>query len=202
VRRRMTMWRMWSRGAAIALVSATLLACGDGGTEPEALDPYFPLEVGNSWTYAPEDPFFGEPFEWRVSARSGDTTTVERPPLGSHSGPVRILDYTDSLKLLGPGQEALPFYRFTLGDAWAHRDPWECDDQSEFLSVPETEPVVTPAGTFTGALRIERQTTSICADAGTIREWWVRGVGLVQWEELNFYAGGPLTFSLVSYSVH
>lgn len=185
----------------MALAPVVFLACGDGGTGPERLEPYFPLELGNTWTYAPEDPYFGTPFEWTVSARSGDTITVERPPLGSHPGPVRILDRMDSLDLLGPGQEALPFYRFTAGEVWTHRDAWECDDHAEFLAVPEVEPVVTPAGTFTGALRIERRTTASCDDAGTMREWWVRGVGLVQWEELNFYAGGPLTFRLVSYSV-
>ena len=32
-------------------------------------------------------------------------------------------------------------------------------------------------------------------------EWWAPNVGLVRWEELNFYAGGPIRFELISYAV-
>ncbi len=39
-----------------------------------------------------------------------------------------------------------------------------------------------------------------CTDAGTTMEWWALGVGLVRWDELNFYAGTPIRFLLVDYA--
>ena len=82
-----------------------------------------------------------------------------------------------------------------------HRDPWECDDGAVLVAVEEPDTVVTPGGAFPDCIRIERTTPASCSDAGTTTEWWAPGVGLVKWEELNFYAGGPLTFRLVSYVV-
>jgi len=43
---------------------------------------------------------------------------------------------------------------------------------------------------------------SNCADAGTMVEWWAPGVGLVRWDELNYYAGGPITIYLKSYKIY
>lgn len=103
--------------------------------------------------------------------------------------------------LLSEEGAPLPFYRFSVGASWIHRDPWECDDGAEFTTVEEPDPIVTPAGTFHDCIRIERRTAANCTDAGTTFEWWAPGVGLVRWEELNFYAGGPVTFNLVDYSV-
>lgn len=33
-------------------------------------------------------------------------------------------------------------------------------------------------------------------DVGTVVEWSAPGVRLAAWDELSYYAGGPLTFSL------
>lgn len=185
--------------AAITLGLGLLTAC-DTGTGPEDEGPYFPLAVGNTWMYAPVDPIFGEAFEWQVTERHGDTVTIARPG-PSHPGPVTVLDGVETIDLLGAeGGQSL--YRFTPGSAWVRHEPWECDDASEWEAFVEPNPITTPAGTFTNTLRIERRTTATCADAGTMVEWWAPGVGLVRWEELNFYAGGPLAFELIGYSVH
>lgn len=180
-------------------VIGLLTGCGDTGTDPPGIRHYFPLTVGNTWTYAPEDPIYGQPFEWRVAGRQQDTVQLERPAGASHPGPVTLLDGGIRIDLLAGGEVA-PFLRFTVGATWEHRDPWECDDGATFTALVEPDPIVTPAGTFTGTIRIERQTTASCADAGTMMEWWASGVGLVRWDELNFYAGGPLSYLLVSYS--
>jgi hypothetical protein len=37
-------------------------------------------------------------------------------------------------------------------------------------------------------------------DVGTMVEWSAPGVRLAAWDELSYYAGGPLTFSLTSCS--
>lgn len=186
--------------AAAVWAAGILTGCGDNGTEPPGSSNYFPLTVGNTWTYAPEDPIFGQPFEWRVTGRQQDTVRMERPAGGSHSGPVTLLDRGSEIDLLA-GEEVAPFLRFTVGSTWEHRDPWECDDGATFTVLVEPDPIVTPAGTFSNTIRIERQTTASCDDAGTMMEWWAPDVGLVRWDELNFYAGGPLSYLLVSYSV-
>jgi hypothetical protein len=36
---------------------------------------------------------------------------------------------------------------------------------------------------------MERLAIVHCTDAGVIYEWWADNVGLVKWEELNFWAG-------------
>jgi hypothetical protein len=188
--------RMILIGACVAFLSA---GC-ESGTEPLVDPDYFPLAVGNTWTYAPEDPIYGQPFVWRVTDRQQDTVRLDRGAAGSHQGPVTLLDGTTRIELVDGG-EAMPFLRFTAGESWVHRDPWECDDGATVMAVEEPDPIVTPAGTFTGTIRIERRTTASCDDAGTMMEWWAPGVGLVRWDELNYYAGGPLSYLLVSYSV-
>jgi hypothetical protein len=186
---------------ASALAMAGLWACSDPGTGPEAAPVLFPLEVGNSWTYAPESPQFGDPFQWEVTGRNGERVTLSRPPGGSHPGPVTLRDGQEAIDLVLEGEEALPYLRFVQGSSWIHRDPWECDDGSLWVAAKEETPIHTPAGTFTNTIRLERRTAATCTDAGTTFEWWAPEVGLVRWEELNFYAGGPLVFDLVSYSV-
>jgi len=112
-----------------------------------------------------------------------------------------MLDRHNEIDVLFGNQGAVPFYRFTVGAMWVHRDTWECDDSSGLVAVAEPNPIITPAGTFTRCVRIERRTAIPCADAGTVVEWWAPDVGLVRWDELNFYVSGPLTIYLKSYSV-
>ncbi|MEJ2184448.1 MAG: hypothetical protein P8Z36_00750 [Gemmatimonadota bacterium] len=199
---------LWNRfpkraeaGAALVamVVGLGLSGCGST-TEPDA-PRYFPLAVGNTWTYAPENSMYGQPFEWQVTARHGDTISLARPAGASHAGTVTLLDQTETIDVLLGGDGFAPFYHFDAGASWVHRDPWDCDDGATFAVVAEPDPVVTPAGTFTDCIRIERLTTASCTDAGTTVEWWAPSVGLVRWEELNFYAGGPITFHLVDYSL-
>lgn len=190
------------RGGVLVLALAlggAMAGCADTGTEPQDPD-YLPLAVGNTWTYAPESPVFGEAFTWTVTSRTADMVTLARPAGGSHPGPVRLLVERRAVDLLtddGPALHSL----FEAGVFWTRHDPWECDDGATFGGQFDPEPVTTPAGTFEGTLRIERRTTASCTDAGTMVEWWAPGVGLVKWEELNFYAGGPLAFYLVAYDV-
>lgn len=193
---------MLTRRLAAQVVWIVALAGCEGGTGPGPIPDYFPLAAGNRWTYAPEDPWFGAPFEWRVTGRQGDTVRIARPEGGSHPGPVTLLADGLDVDLLLEDGAVVPFYRFDVGASWSHRDPWECDDGATLTAVREPDPVVVPAGTFSGTLRVERRTTASCTDAGTMIEWWAPDVGLVRWEELNYYAGGPLVFELVDYSVN
>lgn len=185
------------RVPAVLLILTVLAGCQDS-TGPSQPD-YFPLEVGNSWTYTVPPPGIGDPVTWQVTSVRGDTVIVDRPAEGSHSGPVTLMKRADGVDILRDGPE--PFYRFTVGAWWEHPDPWECDDGATYTVVAEPEPVVTPVGTFTGCLRVERRTTATCDDAGTMFEWWAPGVGLVKWEELNYVAGGTIHRELADYQV-
>ena len=178
-----------------------IAACDSTGTDPSAPEPFVSLTPGQSWTYAFADPRFGGTLRWEVTARVGDTVWVARQWAGSHAGDIVLLEDRTGLDLLAsasPGGPGAPgaFVRFTPGAAWTHHDPWECDHGARFVAVAEAEPVTTPAGTFEGTVRVERRTEFPCTDAGTSVEWWARGVGLVRWEEMNFWAGGPVVVHL------
>lgn len=186
-------------------ISAYQIGCNEKNTNSPNDQPlsYFPLALGNTWTYVPEDTLLGLPFQWKLTNREGDTVTLTRQYLlGSHAGTIKLIDRHNEIDILLSSQGAVPFYRFTFNTMWIHRDTWECDDSSSWIAVSELNPIVTPAGTFTGCLRIERRTATPCPDAGTMFEWFAPGVGLVRWDELNYYIGGPLTIYLKNYSVH
>jgi hypothetical protein len=179
--------------------------CNENSTTPET-EPslsYFPLELGNAWVYTPEDTIFGLPFQWNVTYRNKDTVIVDRQfTFGSHGGILKLIDHRRAIDIVINNHQASSFYLFILDSVWNRRDLWECDDSSQWSFVKETNPIVTPAGTFSNCIRLERKSNLICADAGTMVEWWAPGVGLVRWDELNYYAGGPITIYLKRYKIY
>lgn len=183
------------RGAALLL--AVLTGCRDGATTPKTPPSSFPTAEGSTWRYAYADPRWGEGFRWTVARQAGDTVVLDRPAPGTHPGPVTLLVRDDGLDIWSDGVGAAALYRFDPGAEWTRHEPRECDHGSRWTVVREPDPVVTPAGHFTGTLRLERRSTATCADAGTMREWWAPGTGIVMWEELNFFAGAPVTVWLV-----
>lgn len=160
---------------------------------------YFPLSVGNNWLYGWEDSFYGDNFSWTIVQMNGDTALVERPYAdGPQFVPITVIqEGTDYLIKTATSTYEL-YYRFIPDSTWTHRRPYECDDYLIFKAVLDTTTIVTPAGSFSNCLKIVRQSTSNCVDAGIAVEWWAPGVGLVKWEEINFYAG-VLTGYLISY---
>ena len=95
---------MWIRHICLAAAGLACLAgCDDAGTGPGESVQYFPLSIGNHWTYAPENPVFGDPFDWTVIQRELDTVTLDRPPGGSHPGPVVLLDHGDDVDIHSHG---------------------------------------------------------------------------------------------------
>jgi hypothetical protein len=158
--------------------------------------------LGNTWTYVPADTFFGQSFTWEVVFRKGDTVTLNRPFSGPHGGTITLIDRQKEVDILLDSNDRALFYRFKIGEIWARRDPWECDDRSKWEFTNELNPIITPAGTFSNCIRLERKSAIPCVDAGTIVEWWAPGIGLVRWDELNFYVGGPLTIYLKKYNIH
>lgn len=176
--------------------------CKDDSTNPitKKTPVYFPLTLGNTWTYAPADTFYGLPFEWEITEKQGDSATLVRPMGAGHSGTIRLIENGNNIDIVLDNQN-FPYYRLEESATWVHRDNWECDDSAGCIAVRETDTIFTPAGKFTNCLRIERRTPIPCLDAGTIVEWWAPNVGLVRWDEMNYYVGGPLTIYLVGYNL-
>jgi len=175
-----------------------------GGPRPEArcfgdaID-YFPVTLGSYWVYEydiPSDSLF-----WQVTARTGDTATIDRSGMlgWSHGGPIAVRLNGDGVDLDLPGEGWSEFYHFTAGRSWVHRDPFSCDDFGVYHAERETAAVVTPAGTFFDCLRISCGGYPGCSDAGTTIEWWAAGVGLVKWEQNSFT--GLHYWTLKSYSI-
>lgn len=182
-----------------SLLVALLIGCQDGATAPKTLPSSFPTAEGSTWRYAYADPRYGEGFRWTVTRKTGDTVVLDRPSPGTHPGPVTLVVRNDGLDIRSDRVGTAALYRFTPGAEWTRHEPWECDDGSRWIVVPEPDPILTPVGHFTGTLRLERRSTATCADAGTMREWWAPGTGIVMWEELNFFAGAPVTVWLVDH---
>jgi hypothetical protein len=177
----------------------TFGACSESSTGPEELGVVFPLQVGNTWTYEAENPQLADPLHWEVTGRHADTVILSRPQGDAYTGPLTLVDSQDEIEIVLGQMAPQPLYRFKPGASWIRHDPWECDDGSEWTAVREDESIETPAGTFHNTIRLERRSTATCADAGTMFEWWAPGVGLVRWEELNFWNEGTLAFELASF---
>jgi hypothetical protein len=173
----------------------------NGCTESHAN--YWPLALGNYWVYGcdSQHPFCSNGPIWRsdVTAQGADTALLVQTCVA--------FTCVDTFALRAQGAQVDwrvstgewgGYYNFTGGAFWLHRDPFECDDSILYRAILETEPVVTPAGTFTGCLRIE-PLQKRCADAGMIREWWAPGVGMVRSEQDNI--AGYVNYVLTEYKV-
>lgn len=182
-----------------------LISCSNNPTEPANVkdNSYLPLAVGNNWIYGFENNYFGNNFSWTVVQINGDTALLERPQsVGTQCESITIVQKGAEYLVQVATDQWDPFYRFIPDSSWIHRSPFDCDDFLIFKAFIENSTIVTPAGNFNNCLRLERQTNSDCSDAGVMVEWWAPGVGLVKWEELNFYAGGPIVGHLVSYHLY
>lgn len=160
---------------------------------------FFPIKEGSYWIYEydlPADSLF-----WQVTARTGDTATIDRSGSSgwSHGGPITVRLNGDGVDLDLSGEGWVEFYHFTPGRSWVHRDPFTCDDFGVYHAEREEAAIVTPAGTFFNCLRIDGGGNPGCSDAGTTVEWWAAGVGLVKWEEMTFT--GPRYWVLKRYSI-
>ncbi|MCZ6795736.1 MAG: hypothetical protein O7J95_19185 [Planctomycetota bacterium] len=148
---------------------------------------YFPLDVGNEWTY--QSDFSTRTIVASVHSRDGDVVVYQgRGPA------VRLVDRGTEVDIEVPGDGFVPHYRFAE-ESWSRRDVDVCDDDREVVVVDRNAAVRTPAGVFEDCLEIAYGAPR-CYDAGTHREWWAPDVGLVKWEEDNI--GGPVTWTLQS----
>ena len=153
---------------------------------------WFPLEPGLRWVYQDERGT-GVPQTVAVVEEQVDGFLVD------FDGQEVVIAYGYNIVL--PGESPAIYYRFDE-ESFLHRDFRGCDDSRILVVAARDEVVQTPAGEYTGCLRIEYEPGG-CADAGTFVEWWAPEVGKVKWVEgsfigertwvlTKFFNGGPL----------
>ncbi len=151
---------------------------------------FFPLDPGNEWTYVEEGRPAAEEFVVKVTGIEDGVTTVDFGGFAT----ARIKDRQAELDIEIGGEGFLTYYRF-YEDSFVHRDINGCNDNRKLVVVSRDEKVETPAGTFTGCLRLE-YSGGHCADAGGESEWWALEVGRVKFVEQSIM--GPRTHVLRS----
>lgn len=142
---------------------------------------YFPLEVGNSWTY-----------QWRGAAAQGSASvkvTGQREMGGlvyyslegytPEPAWVRTNDRGQLVEFRPETGAELLWYDFgaPLGMTWEPQLPVDCLGQATISS--RSADMQTPAGDFSGALVVTYGPTE-CADAGFVEEAFVPRLGLVR----------------------
>jgi len=141
---------------------------------------YFPLEVGNRWTYSPGRVLSGER-EVRVESEENGVFQVRTSGPGTFDLTMRLAEQDGEILIELEGEGLVLYHRF--GDeSWVHRDAIGCDDKVIVSVVARDEVVDTPAGTFANCLKLVFLQEN-CSDAGTLTQWWAPEVGLVKSEE-------------------
>jgi hypothetical protein len=93
------------------------------------------------------------------------------------------------------GEGMVTYHRFAE-ESWVHRDAVGCDDEAMVNVAARDEVVDTPAGSFSGCLKLVFQ--GHCFDGGTLAQWWAPEVGMVKSEEN--YLFGPVAWVLNEFS--
>jgi len=156
--------------------------------------PYFPLSVGNQWTYLQRGRVGGDPFTVQVTASRviGVLTYyelvgyAEGPALVRHNAAGELVQYD------GGGPEKL-WYPFSAPDGFTYRTNVAAPCVQNAGLRQRGSEVRVPAGTFAPNLAIEYQ-PGPCADAGFSEEVFALGIGLVRRTSITI--AGPLTAEL------
>ncbi|MEW6367516.1 MAG: hypothetical protein AB1714_23045 [Acidobacteriota bacterium] len=162
---------------------------------------YFPLAVGNQWTYIVRDADGGErSVEVCVESRWGGS--YGRPPyclLLHYNGAAHWVCATPTGKIYEYPARMWYCPRASAGTSWtmdiqgAPGGRILCTDGATLEIKSRDESVSVPAGDFTA---VHIQFTTGCYDGGITGEWFAPGVGLVKRIETSFL--GPVTWELIS----
>jgi hypothetical protein len=168
-----------------AVLSALLILWSSAGLQgQEPLPRYFPLDVGNVWSFggSPEDPARQE---FIVLEREGEIALVRYQwfdlSFGYFSGPTDVRMRERGLEIdIELGEDGfVPFYRFD-GAAFTHQDFRRCYRRLTCVAIPAEGLVETPQGTFEGCLHLWYPERT-CSHGGPIDETFCPGIGLVHW---------------------
>jgi hypothetical protein len=162
-------------------------------------DTYFPLQVGNEWTYVTSGRIGADQKTVVKVACRYTEPFINRSWYGlyDYNGKFRWLRETRSGNVYEWGN--LPWYRFNhpLNFPWTMyvnegvQGTIPCSNGARLEIISRDEKLEVPAGTFS---TLHIRFTTICQDAGITDEWFAPGVGLVKRVEQSF--AGPRTMQL------
>jgi hypothetical protein len=167
---------------------------------------YFPLEVGDQWSYARRGPAGSDSWRSAVADRVVQANGRIYYALDGYFGPRRLVRATlrGTVTEYDPNAWADHLWYLLgapVGSSWrielqalplANPLP-DCVSGSKVTLASRTDTVTVPAGTFHDVVRL--QFASPCADAGIVTEWFAPGVGLIRREEDSF--AGPVVSELL-----
>ena len=163
---------------------------------------YFPLSVGNQWSYSIK---YGDGTETKVrvlvDAKWLNPTDHHYYYLLLHyNGVAHWVRHSSSERIAEIGNHLWYRFRVVMETGWimdiqedAPGGAIPCTDGAAMQKVSSAEVVTVPAGTFT---TLHVQVTPTCYDAGIMEEWFAKGVGLVKREETSLE--GAVTWELTS----
>lgn len=158
---------------------------------------YFPLRLGNKWTFVSQDPSSLD------TERISDTARIHghlyyafsnwemKDWLRKSNDSVYVLEDTTQ------GTESL-LYSFdaNVGDSWELPAQYSCTYGLRITLTSKTDTVITPAGSFTNCYLFGHQTG--CIDGGIYGSWFAKGIGRVRYWMENI--GGPVDIRLDDYN--
>jgi len=163
-----------------------------------------PLETGNRWVYSVQGPG-SMSRTWEVKVKGEKSAGLFRSYFelsgyfqGKETRLVRTTAFGAVLEQGDDGRDYL-WYEFgrRVGKSWvmelAPGDSPVCEDGAKLTVGARDEVVTVPAGEFKQVIRIDFMTK--CADAGTTREWFAPGVGLIRREQTSI--AGPIVSELI-----
>ena len=196
------------------LVAAALLALASlpAGAQAQTRlantseDPYFPLHVGNQWSYVRTSSVDRQ--EWRAAV----TERILAPngrlyfSIAGYFGPARWVRSTlrstvSELSRSSNTDNLWYMLGAAAGTSWVLQlEPLpilspiaDCISGSRAILASRNDVVQVPAGEFRNVVRVDYR--SPCADAGLASEWFAPGVGLIKRAEQSF--AGPVVSELV-----
>jgi hypothetical protein len=188
-------WRRSAVGFAVLVALLPLDAGAQGRVRPTLVaGSYFPLRVGNAWTFQRITP--GGSAEW-----TAEVTDKQAPPRvfpyfllsGYFAGaahPVRS-DPFGTVTERSSGYRDFLWYLLgaPVGTTWAIQLPPsplanplpDCVSGAKLTLAAREESLQVPAGEFEHVVRVDW--VSPCVDAGIVSEWFAPGVGLIRRDE-------------------
>jgi len=167
---------------------------------------YFPLRVGNTWTYQRSG--VGGTSEWTAEVAEKQTPPRALPYhmlSGYFAGPVHAVrsDPFGTVTERSSGYRDFLWYLLgaPVGTIWSIQLPPspvanplpDCISGAKLTLAARSETVQVPAGEFTHVVRVDW--TSACVDAGITSEWFAPGIGLIRRQETSI--AGPVTSELL-----
>jgi hypothetical protein len=167
---------------------------------------YFPLQVGNTWTYARGGALSRDTWTASVAERVVAANGRAYFALDGYFGPRRLV--RSSLRSAvtefnpdGPEDNLWYLLGAPVGTSWVIQlealptlgPIADCVSGSKVVVASRTEAIRVPAGEFRNVVRLDF--ASPCADAGITSEYFAPGVGLVRRDESSF--AGPIVSELL-----